>query len=126
MIFLVFICFAALALMTSIAAFTGYRGLVCHPRRGYPVVTRRISDDTHHAHEANRSVAHWCTGAALLSIAPLVPLGRLLGDGIEGQTLTTGSVVLLAAYGAALVVLGRYPFERIRRRYAVSGADPQA
>ncbi|MEU8136895.1 hypothetical protein [Streptodolium elevatio] len=108
------ICFAALAILTLIAAATGYRGLVCDRDRGYPVPDH-VARTPHLARRANQSVAFWCTGTAVLSVAPLFPLVRMLTDGIEGQNLTVSSVAVLVAYGALLVAIGRLPFALIKR-----------
>ncbi|WP_436774967.1 hypothetical protein [Yinghuangia sp. YIM S09857] len=108
------ICFAALAILTLIAAATGYRGLVCDSERGYPVPDH-VARTPHLAHRANQSVAFWCTGTALLSVAPLFPLIGMLTDGTEGQHLTATSLAVLATYGTLLTALGRLPFALIKR-----------
>ncbi|WTW98685.1 hypothetical protein OG216_37480 [Streptomycetaceae bacterium NBC_01309] len=108
------ICFAALAILTLIAAATGYRGLVCDSERGYPVPDH-VARNPELAERANQSVAFWCTGTAVLSVAPLFPLIGMLTDGIEGQNLTTASLAVLAAYGTLLVGIGRLPFHLIKR-----------
>lgn len=109
-------CFAALAILTLIAAATGYRGLVCDSERGYArAVPDHVVRDPELARRANQSVAFWCTGTAVLSVAPLFPLVRMLTDGIEGQNLTAASLAVLATYGALLVAIGRLPFALIKR-----------
>lgn len=113
MIFPVAACFGALAVLTLIAASTGYRGLVCDAERGYPVPAH-VARDPRLTERANQSVAFWCTGAFALSLAPLFPLVRMLTDGVA-QTLTPRSLAVLGAYGCALVVLGRVPFVLIKR-----------
>lgn len=121
MIFLVALCFGALAAVTAIAALTGYRGLVCDHDRGYgTTLPGHVVRDPALAQRANRSVAFWCTGSAVLSVAPLFPLVPMLTDDVV-TTLTTRSLALLAAYGLLLVALGRLPFALIKR-YAHAAA----
>ncbi|UGQ13285.1 hypothetical protein LO772_06625 [Yinghuangia sp. ASG 101] len=119
MTFAVAACFGALAVLTLIAASTGYRGLVCDAERGYRVPAH-VAGDPHLTERANQSVAFWCTGASLLSAAPLVPLLPMLADGAERRP-TVPSLAVLAAYGVAVVALGRVPFALIRRYTPVGG-----
>ncbi|HSA53852.1 MAG TPA: hypothetical protein VLH10_27540 [Yinghuangia sp.] len=121
MIFPVIACFGALAVLTLIAAVTGYRGLVCDAERGYPVPVH-VASDPSLAERANQSVAFWCTGASVLSVAPLFLLVPMLADD-TAQTLTTSSLAVLATYGLALVALGRMPFALIKRYPAVGATS---
>ncbi len=118
-LFAVAACFGALAVLTLIAASTGRRGLVCDAERGYPVPAH-VADDPHLTERANRSVAFWCGGASLLSLAPLVPLMPMLGTDAT-QTLPPPSVAVLAAYGLAVVAVGRMPFILIKRYATTAG-----
>lgn len=119
MIFLAALCFGALAAVTLIAASTGYRGLVCDSERGYPVPVH-VARSPQLTRRANQSVAFWCGGVAIMSVAPLFALVPLLTDDVE-QHLTPSSVAVLAAYGALLVAVGRVPFALIKR-YEADGA----
>lgn len=53
-------------------------------------------------------MAFWCTGAAALSFAPLVPIGTVIMSG-GGRTVGTWGLVVLALYGLAVVIVGAYP-----------------
>ncbi|GAA4770785.1 MULTISPECIES: hypothetical protein [Streptomyces] len=105
-------CFLLLGVAGSLAARTGYRGGVPDRANGYEVPARVASDPVLRA-RANGLVAFWCTGSALLSFAALVPLGRVVLRGGSGS-LSTPGLVALALYGLVVVVVGAYPFERIK------------
>ncbi|MCF2525673.1 hypothetical protein [Yinghuangia soli] len=123
MILLVSLVFGALAAITLVAASTGYRGIACDPDRGY-VFPEHVVRDPELNRRANQSVAFWCTGVSVLAVAPLFPLVQLMTDGVEGQSLTTSSATVLAAYGLGLVAMGRVPFELIKRYAAAPTGTP--
>ncbi|RLU81367.1 hypothetical protein CTZ27_33070 [Streptomyces griseocarneus] len=113
MAFLMFTGFVLLGLVSLLAAVTGRRGHVCDRNRGYRVPAA-VAADPRLAKKANDLVAFWCTGAAFLSVPPLIPLLlRLTGDGREDFSVPV--LLAIAAYGFLVVVIGRYPFEKIRR-----------
>ncbi|MCF3121019.1 MULTISPECIES: hypothetical protein [Streptomyces] len=105
-------CFTLLAVVTLLAARVGRRGEVCDRSVGYEVPDE-VKRDPELREQANRLVAHWCTGAAILSLAPLIPVGQLLftdGD----WSIGTGGLIALAFYGLVVVVVAGYPFEKIK------------
>ncbi|MFH8795904.1 hypothetical protein [Streptomyces sp. NPDC017941] len=105
-------CFVLLAVVTLLAARVGRRGQVCDRSIGYDVPDEVKRDPALRA-RANQLVAHWCTGAAILSLAPLVPIGRvLLADG--DRAIGTAGLLVVAAYGLVVVVVAGYPFEKIK------------
>lgn len=109
----IFCCFALLALASSLAARVGYRGKVCDKSVGYDV-PEQVKYAPELRERANGLVAFWCTGAAILSLAPLVPIGQvILSDG--GTSVSTWGLVAFALYGMAVVIVGRYPFEKIKQ-----------
>lgn len=110
---LLFCGFAALALASTLAVRLGCRGEGCDRSLGYDVPAE-VRADPALGRRANELVVFWGTGLALLSLAPLVPLGLILLDGGD-RSLSTWGLAAFAAYGFLLAVLGGYPFERIRR-----------
>ncbi|UUS32958.1 MULTISPECIES: hypothetical protein [Streptomyces] len=58
-------------------------------------------------------MAFWCTGAAALGFAPSVPSGVVVLSGGGGEVSTSGLVVF-ALYRLGVVIVGAYPFEKIR------------
>ncbi|MFI0739230.1 hypothetical protein ACH4PU_14230 [Streptomyces sp. NPDC021100] len=113
MIYLALAGFLVLGLVSLLAAVTGYRGRACDRHQGYEV-PRAVLEDRELSAKANGLIAFWCTGAAVLSVPPLVPLaGMLLRE--EDPSLPVGALLALAGYGFVVVVVCRYPFERIRR-----------
>ncbi|WP_097867803.1 hypothetical protein [Streptomyces sp. rh34] len=108
-----FSCFLLLGVASSLAARIGYRGEVCDRSVGYEVPAE-VKSDPALRNRANSLVAFWCTGAAILSLAPLVALGSaVLGDG--GTSVSTWGLVAFAAYGLVVVTVGAYPFEKIKQ-----------
>ncbi|MEU8888988.1 hypothetical protein [Streptomyces sp. NPDC048442] len=108
----VFCCFVVLGAVTALAARTGYRGQVCDRTVGYEVPDE-VKRDPALRQRANGLVAHWCTGAAILSLAPLVPVGRvLLSDGSRG--IGTVGLAFVAGYAFVVIVIAGYPFEKIK------------
>ncbi|MEU0160324.1 hypothetical protein ABZ154_16160 [Streptomyces sp. NPDC006261] len=108
----IFGCFLLLGVVSSLAARIGYRGAVCDRSAGYEVPAEVKSDPALRG-RANSLVAFWCTGAAMLSLAPVVALGSvILGDG--DTSVSTWALVVFAAYGLVVVMVGAYPFEKIK------------
>ncbi|MGA5423743.1 hypothetical protein [Streptomyces lavendulocolor] len=108
----IFGCFLLLGIATSLGAVTGYRGKVCDRSDGYDVPAE-VKSDPGLRKRANDLVAFWSTGAAVLSVAPLVPVGTVIVSGGE-RTVGTWGFVVLALYGLAVVIVAVYPFERIK------------
>ncbi|MEU8570287.1 hypothetical protein AB0C51_18390 [Streptomyces pathocidini] len=108
----IFGCFSLMGVVGVLAARVGYRGEVCDRSVGYDVPAE-VKADAVLRERANRLVAFWCTGAAVLSVAPLVPLGAvMLSDG--GKSVSTRGLVVFALYAMAVVSVGSYPFEKIK------------
>lgn len=109
---LIFCCFMVLGAVSALAARTGYSGDVCRRSAGYEVPDA-VQRDPALRQRANRLVAFWCTGAAVLSLAPLVPAGLvIMSDG--GRSVSTPGLLAFAGYAFAVVVVCRYPFEKIK------------
>ncbi len=68
-------------------------------------------------------MAFWCTGAAILGLAPLVPLGTVILSG-GGRSVSTSGLAAFAAYALVIAVVGGYPFEKIRQLGASAGVRP--
>ncbi|WP_189035749.1 hypothetical protein [Streptomyces daqingensis] len=115
----VFCCFALAAVAGLLAARAGYRGKVCDGRAGYDV-PERVKRDPELRREADRLVAFWCTGAAVLSVAPLVPVGDVLLHGGD-KSIPTWGLLVLALYGLVVVTVGAYPYEKIKHMGARAG-----
>ncbi|MFJ6612619.1 hypothetical protein ACIQPT_20345 [Streptomyces sp. NPDC091289] len=106
-------CFLLLGVVSSLAARVGYRGRVGDRSVGYEVPAK-VTSDPALRERANSLVAFWCTGAAMLGFAPLVPLGSvILSDG--GKAVSTWGLVAFAAYGLVVATVGAYPFEKIKQ-----------
>ncbi|MEO3976583.1 hypothetical protein [Streptomyces sp. CAU 1734] len=111
-------CFFFLGVACLLAARVGHRGEVCDRSVGYDVPAE-VKADPALRKRANSLVAFWAGGAAALSFAPLVPLGVvILSDG--GKAISTWGLVGFALYGMAVVVMGAYPFEKIKHLAADS------
>ncbi|MFP3992485.1 hypothetical protein U9R90_34450 [Streptomyces sp. E11-3] len=108
----IFGCFLLLGVASSLAARVGYRGTVCDRSDGYEV-SAEVKSDPALRKRANGLVAFWCTGAAALSFAALVPIGSVVLSG-GGKSVSTWGLVVFALYGLAVVTLGAYPFEKIK------------
>ncbi|MGQ4729820.1 hypothetical protein ACUN3E_19365 [Streptomyces sp. Ju416(a)] len=109
----IFGCFLLLGVASSLAALAGYRGTVCDRSVGYEVPAE-VTSDPALRRRANSLVAFWCTGAAILSLAPLVALGSAaLRDG--ATSVSTWGLVAFAAYGLVVVTVGAYPFEKVKQ-----------
>ncbi|MFE0043370.1 hypothetical protein [Streptomyces albireticuli] len=113
MIYFALIAFFLLGAASLSAAVTGYRGQVCDPHDGYDLPSA-VAEDSALEQTANELIAFWCTGAAILSAAPLIALfGILLRDG--DAPLTGGALTALTGYGILVVAICRYPFKKIKR-----------
>ncbi|MFV0134934.1 hypothetical protein ACLGIH_17145 [Streptomyces sp. HMX87] len=112
-------CFLLLGVAGSLAARVGYRGKVCDRSDGYEVPAE-VKADPVLRRRANGLVAFWCTGAAVLGFAPLVPIGSvILSDG--GKSVSTWGLVVFALHGLAVVIVGAYPFEKIKHLGKAAG-----
>jgi hypothetical protein len=109
----VFSCFVLAAAVGALAARTGYRGEVCDGRAGYDV-PERVKRDPELRRAADRLVAFWCTGAAVLSLAPLVPVGYVMLRGGD-KAIPTWGLGVIALYAIVVATVGTYPFEKIKR-----------
>lgn len=105
--------FLLAAVVSGMAAYTGRKGWVTDPTKGY-TVPERVRADPDLSRTANQLVATWCLLAAGLAVAPSVALlPTLLSDfRIEPSTQF---LLVAAAYGVVVGAVARYPFERIRR-----------
>ncbi|PKV90167.1 hypothetical protein [Streptomyces sp. TLI_146] len=110
---LIFTCFAVLAVASLLAARVGYRGQACNRAIGYDVPAA-VKRDPALERQANQLLAFWCTGAALLSLAALVPIGSVLLSG-GGRSVSPWGLMAFAVYGLAVVAVVAYPFEKIKR-----------
>ncbi|GLW51966.1 hypothetical protein Stsp02_76260 [Streptomyces sp. NBRC 14336] len=108
----VFGCFCVLGVAALLAAGVGYRGEVCDRSVGYEVPAE-VKADPLLRKRASQLVAFWCTGAAVLSAAPLVPIGSVVLSG-GGKSISTWGLAIFALYGMAVVIVGAYPFEKIK------------
>ncbi len=108
----IFGCFCVLGVVSMLAARVGYRREVCNKSIGYEVPAE-VRSDPALRQRANQLVAFWCTGAAVLSAAPLVPIGSVILSG-GGKSISTWGLVVFALYGMAVVIVGAYPFEKIK------------
>ncbi|MEU8852016.1 hypothetical protein AB0C70_38655 [Streptomyces sp. NPDC048564] len=108
----IFSCFCVLGVVSMLAARVGYRGEVCNKSVGYDVPAE-VKSDPALRKRADQLVAFWCTGAAVLSVAPLVPIGSVILSG-GGKSVSTWGLVVFTLYGMAVVIAGAYPFEKIK------------
>lgn len=109
----VFCCFLLAAAAGLLAARTGHRGEVCDGRLGY-AVPEHVKRDPELRRTADRLVAFWCTGAAVLCLAPLVPVGYVMAQDGE-KAIPTWGLGVFALYSLVVVTVGTYPFEKIKR-----------
>ncbi|MFD4633746.1 hypothetical protein ACFVYR_32040 [Streptomyces sp. NPDC058284] len=98
---LIFGCFCVLGVASLLAARVGYRGEACDRATGYDVPAA-VAADPALSRRANQLLAFWCTGAALLSVAPLVPIGSVILSG-GGKSVSAWELVAFALYGMAVV-----------------------
>ncbi|WP_314036490.1 hypothetical protein [Dietzia sp. CH92] len=101
------------AIASALAAYTGFKGWVTDPRRGYRVPDR-VRRDPDASRRANSLVATWCLLAAGLALAPAVAVVPLLASDFRLE-VSTGFLAATAAYGLIVATIARYPFERIKR-----------
>jgi hypothetical protein len=106
-------CFTLLGLAAMWLASLGYRDKICDVNPGQDI-GERVRTDPELRAKANQLVAFWCTGTAVLSVPPLIPLYRLVQDGQDNVVSTVG-LVTLGAYGFVLVCMGQYPFQKIKQ-----------
>lgn len=105
--------FLIAAAAIGLAAYTGFRGWVTDPEKGY-----KVPDKVRHSPElsraANALVARWCTVASVLALIPAVALvPSILSD--MSIPLPLGKLAVTAIYGIVVSMVARYPFERISR-----------
>ena len=105
-----FAVFGLAAVVLGLAALTGRRGDVCTRGVGY-AVPAAVESDPALNHAANELVTRWCTIAALMAAAPLLPLGQAIAT--QREPLPLPGLLVLAGYAFVVAVLGGYPFERI-------------
>lgn len=101
------------AVVSALASYTGFKGWVTDPERGY-AVPERVHRDAASARRANSLVATWCLVAAGLALAPVIAVVPLLASDFHLE-VSTGFLAATAAYGLVVAAVARYPFERIRR-----------
>ena len=105
--------YTVLAVVFLMLATIGYRGTASDRFLGFEIPDH-VRDDPALLTRAHHLVAFWCTGAAALSAAPLLPLYRVTID-THATDLDLPSLAVLAAYTLAISVIGGYPFEKIKR-----------
>lgn len=102
--------FTALGVGCALAAWTGFRGWVCDARRGYKVPAH-VQRSPALRERANQLVKFWCTGAAILSAAPLPPLFMAP----QNEEVSTTGLAVLALYGLLVICVAGFPFEKIKQ-----------
>lgn len=110
---IVAVLFLVAAVASALASYTGFRGWVTDPDRGYRVPDH-VRRDAESARRANALVATWCLLAAGLSLAPAIAVVPILMSDFHLE-VSTGFLAATAAYGLVVGATARYPFERIRR-----------
>lgn len=107
------LAFGLAAVVSALAAYTGHRGWVTDPRKGYRVPAR-VRSDPELTHRANQLVGTWCLLAAGLALAP--PLAVVPAMMSEFRLdASTGLLAATAAYALLVGAVARYPFARIQR-----------
>lgn len=101
------------AIASALASYTGFKGWVTDPDRGYPVADH-VRRDPESRRRANSLVATWCLLAAGLALAPAIAVIPLMASDFHIE-VSTGFLAVTAAYGLVVATVARYPFERIRR-----------
>ena len=104
----------ALLLIVGLAAFAygaavGFRGKALHADYYGRGVSDRVKTTPHLRAEANRSFAIWCSTAAILLLAPLI---WIVVD--FQRERTTWELLGLVAYVFVVVIVGSYPFAKIK------------
>lgn len=105
--------FLLAALVSGMAAYTGHKGWVTDPTKGYRVPDR-VRTEPDLSRRANQLVATWCLLASGLAVAPSLALVPALLSDFRIEP-STQFLLVTAAYGVAVGAVARYPFERIRR-----------
>jgi hypothetical protein len=105
--------FAMIFLACCYMAAKGYRGLATSRSEGYGEdLPNHMLTDPDRRKKVNRMVFRWAGAAALLCLPPLAYLTYILAD--PERQLPTPALVLLAAYGLAVVAISGCPLEKIR------------
>lgn len=110
---LIALLFGGAAVVSGLAAYTGHRGWVTDPDKGYQV-PGRVRDNPVLAHRANRLVATWCLLASGLALAPTIAMVPTMASDFD-VVMSVRFLAVTAVYGVVVASVGRYPFERIRR-----------
>ena len=110
---LIALLFGGAAVVSGLAAYTGHRGWVTDPDRGYRVPDR-VRDNPVLSHRANQLVATWCLLASGLALAPAIAMFPAIASDFHIE-MSSRLLAVTAVYGVAVAAIGRYPFERIRR-----------
>ena len=101
--------FTVAGLAAVAAAWTGWTGEAGDRNVGYDLPARVVADPAL-LREAIRLVTRWCTAAAVLRGLPVVLLAvRGLHEPVPVPLLAAHAV-----HGFVVVLVGGYPFERIR------------
>lgn len=107
------VAFGAMAVVSGLMALTARRGQVCTPGDGYDVPDR-VRQDPELRARANDEVGKAAVLAGLLSLAPVAfALWLLMQPG--DHDISTGMLAACAGYGLLVAVVGRLPFERMKR-----------
>lgn len=106
------VAFGLAATASALAAYTGHRGWVTDPRKGYRVPDR-VRNDPVLTHRANRLVATWCLLAAGVASAPVIAVVPALMSEFRLDS-STGFLAVTAVYALAVGAIARYPFARIQ------------
>ncbi|WP_137724173.1 hypothetical protein [Prescottella subtropica] len=97
----------------ALPAYTGRRGWVTDPAKGY-TVPPTVRESPELTRLANTLVARWCTVASVLLLLPAAALAPSAFSDFQ-IPLPTWKLACLAAYGLIVSIVARYPFERISR-----------
>lgn len=107
------VLFLVAAVASALASYTGFKGRVTDPDRGYRV-PEHVKRDAASTRRANNLVATWCLLAAGLALAPAIAVVPILTSDFHLE-VSTGFLAATAAYGLIVASIARYPFERIQR-----------
>lgn len=110
---LIALLFGGAAVVSGLAAYTGHRGWVTDPDKGYRVPDR-VRNNPVLAHRANRLVATWCLLASGLALAPAMAMFPAMASDFHVE-MSVRFLAVTAVYGVVVASVGRYTFERIRR-----------
>lgn len=109
----VVLLFSIAAVASGLAAYTGHKGWVTDPNKGYRVPDR-VRRNPELSHRANRLVATWCLLAAGLALAPVVAVVPAMSSSFHID-MSLGFLAVTATYGLLVAAIARYPFARIQR-----------